>query len=49
MSKKSKLDKDGFEIVKSKRNSKFKQTKIPSKIIQLEKEEIEIDVQKAIQ
>ncbi|XP_021184662.3 SRR1-like protein [Helicoverpa armigera] len=46
---KPELDSDGFQKVKSKRNSKNKPTKIPNREIKFEKQDISIDVDKAIQ
>ncbi|XP_049872795.1 SRR1-like protein isoform X1 [Pectinophora gossypiella] len=48
MSKMSKFDSDGFQIVTSKRFSKNKPTKIPAKEALIEKEETLIDIEKAI-
>lgn len=44
----SETDRDGFLVVKTKRKSKNKQTKIPAKVIQFQHEETVIDVEKVI-
>lgn len=48
MTNNSEKDGDGFRVVKNKRNSKNKQTKIPAKVIQFQQEEFFIDVDKVI-
>ncbi|KAJ0183111.1 hypothetical protein K1T71_001087 [Dendrolimus kikuchii] len=48
MSSNFEVDSDGFQIVKSKRNNKNKQTKIPPQVKDFIKTDIDIDVEKAI-
>ncbi|KAM3960041.1 uncharacterized protein ACR2FA_005840 isoform 2-T2 [Aphomia sociella] len=45
---KSSVDSDGFQVVKTKRFSKNKPTKVPNKQINFEKSDITIDVEKSI-
>lgn len=44
----SEIDRDGFQFVKNKRNSKKKQTKIPEKAVNVQQEIVDIDVDKVI-